>query len=388
MQGQSCQTVLSVDLTLAANLTDWAKIKARRAGTSASETREASKTIDALINVYLSERKTLADSGQIAVSTYSSERFRLSVFLSFCHSEGKALLPEVLNSQFLDEYRASLLDSLAHKENSPTSVKNLLGTLKTTLQWCYEHELIESLPRNTRTIAAIKLPDPNPQSYTPEEVKRLFNDASERTRLYILLALNCGYTQMDISTLDHRMIDWKTAVVTRPRHKTGQDSKSKLWPITLELLRKHATAKQGLVLIGENGNPLLENKIKSDGTGTKTDSISLAFNRLIDHLNGPLLRETRPELFAKVKGQEASKNRQTEIRRALIGLRKNDKRSFKTFRKTGADAIAKQFQDKPWLIDLYLAHSPKGMAKHYAKQHFDELFKATDWLATVYGLDG
>jgi hypothetical protein len=27
------------------------------------------------------------------------------------------------------------------------------------------------------------------------------------------------------------------------------------------------------------------------------------------------------------------------------------------------------------------------MRKHYATQYFDELHKATDWLATVYGFD-
>jgi hypothetical protein len=92
-------------------------------------------------------------------------------------------------------------------------------------------------------------------------------------------------------------------------------------------------------------------KIKDDGKPSKVDSVHLAFDRLL----------------------------------AKCGI--NDGRGYAILRKTGADAIAKQFQDMPHLVDLYLAHSPKGMRMHYARQHYDELHKATDWLANVYGFD-
>ena len=273
---------------------------------------------------------------------------------------------------------------MGHKESSPSTVQGLLRTVKACLQWAYDEELIPSLPRKMRNYSAIKLPDPKPQSFTPDEVKAMFAVANDRMKLFLLLGLNLGYTQVDIATLDHSMIDWKTGLVTRPRHKTGQDQQAKLWPLTLRLLREHATdSKTGPVLLAESGQPLLSDKIKTDGNGTRTDSIRLAYGRLQDALNMQALRETKPELFARVRGTDASKTRKAEIHKALIGMR--DNRGFKVLRKTGADEIAKQFQDKPWLTDLYLAHSVKAMKKHYVKSHFDELFKATDWLQTLYG---
>lgn len=376
----------SVDTTLTANMMNFALIKARRTGKDPSEVRASHKTIDGLVNVYLEARRNLADSGQIAVTTYSSERFRLAHFLAFCHSEGKGQLDEVLTPAFLGEYRATLFDAIAHKEASPTTVKNYLKTFKALCEWSYDEELIESLPRKIKSFASVKLPSPKPQSFNPDEVKAMYNGANDRMKLFILLGINTGYTQVDIATLDHSMIDWKTGIVTRPRHKTGQEQQAKLWPLTLRLLRDHATdSKQGPVLLAESGQPLLSDKIKTDGNGTRTDSIRLAYGRLQDALNMQALRNTRPELFARVRGTDKSKQRKAEIHKALIGLR--DNRGFKVLRKTGADEIAKQFQDKPWLTDLYLAHSVKAMKKHYAKQHFDELFKATDYLATVYGFD-
>jgi hypothetical protein len=107
-----------------------------------------------------------------------------------------------------------------------------------------------------------------------------------------------------------------------------------------------------LLLLSEGGNPLVYEKVDpATGKHSKVDAIRSAFNRL--------------RAKCKMKGN----------------------RGFKTFRKTGADAIAKQFQSEPQLVDLYLAHSANGMRKHYANQYFDELHRATDWVATLWGFD-
>jgi hypothetical protein len=372
----------SVDTTTA--YMDWSKFVG--SGESDKDRKKQQATVGGLVNVYLEARRTLADSGQIAVCTYSSEKLRLATFLSFCHFLGKGQLSEVLTPDFLGSYRTTLLKAVGQGQSSIVSAKNCLKTLKACCEWAYDEEILDSLPRRIKSIASVKLPAPNPQSFTPDEVKALFQGANDRMKLFLLLGLNLGYTQVDIATLEHPMVDWTTGIVTRGRHKTGQPQQARLWPITLGLLREHATdAKTGLVLLGENGNNLLADKIKADGNSTKTDSIRLAFGRLQDQLNMQALRTSRPELFTRVKGQEASKTRKREIHTALMALR--DKRGFKVFRKTGADQIAQQFQDQPWLTDLYLAHSVKAMKKHYARQHFDELFKATDYLATVYGFD-
>jgi integrase len=199
--------------------------------------------------------------------------------------------------------------------------------------------------------AKVALPPPTPQFYSTEEVKALFSAAIPRTQLYILLGLNLGYTQADIASLEHPMINWAQGIVTRIRHKTGQPQKAKLWPITAELLKQEMTdaRKSNLVLLGKNDNPLIVETVNGKGNPIRLDTVRLAFK----------------QLKAKLK----------------------DNRGFKTFRKTGADAIAKQYQSAPHLVDLYLAHSDQGMRKHYANQYFDELFKATDWLAGHFGLD-
>jgi integrase len=340
----------TAELTLTSKLTNWASLESATRGDTAA--RELHQTIDGLIAVYLERRKRLADSHQIELKTYTVEKYLLANWLSFCHYKGKSSLPETLSPEFLGDYRDKLFTALAKGQASDSHVHNNLRILKACLQWAYDEEYIPALPRKIRDYARVKMESPKPLFYTVDEVKTLYNRASERTRLYILLGLNLGYTQVDIATLEHSMIDWQQGTITRQRHKTGQDQTAKLWPITQELLRKHATdSKQGLALIGEGGNPLIVERINADGNPIKIDAIALAYNRL---------------------------TKKTGI---------NGGRSFKTWRKVGADQIAKQFQDSPHLIDRYLGHSEKTVRKHYANNHFDELFKATDWLATVWGFD-
>ena len=191
--------------------------------------------------------------------------------------------------------------------------------------WCYESEKLDRLPRNMNGgYAKIKLPSPKPQFFSVEEVQRMYREASERTRLYILLGLGLGYCQTDIATLEHAHVDWKTGIVTRTRHKTDVPQRAKMWPIALELLRQHATdpKKSKLVLLGEKGKPLVHERLREDDKESRTDAVGLAFARL------------------KSK------------------LRIRDNRGFKTFRKMGADLIENKYPnpDKTYSNETVLVH--------------------------------
>jgi hypothetical protein len=74
-----------------------------------------------------------------------------------------------------------------------------------------------------------------------EEVEAMYAKATDRMKLYMLLALNGGFTQIDIATLTHGMIDWRTGIISRDRNKTSVPQGCKLWPNTLALLKQEAT---------------------------------------------------------------------------------------------------------------------------------------------------
>ena len=72
-----------------------------------------------------------------------------------------------------------------------------------------------------------------PKFFTVDEVKTMYAKATPRMRLYLLLALNGGFTQIDIATLTHNMVDLDKGVISRDRNKTSVPQGCKLWPLTL-----------------------------------------------------------------------------------------------------------------------------------------------------------
>ncbi|HEY3788458.1 MAG TPA: hypothetical protein VGL71_06365, partial [Urbifossiella sp.] len=119
----------------------------------------------------------------------------------------------------------------------------------------------------------------------------MFQSATDKTKLYLLLMLNCGMYQNDVAELAASEVDWKTGTITRKRSKT-RDRKDaptvcyKLWPETLRLLKAYradtaVSTHQGetRVLLTADGKPLVFAGVKN-GKFTGYDAIQSAYHRL------------------------------------------------------------------------------------------------------------
>lgn len=306
---------------------------------------------------YLDDRQKKVKSEQrpdgISVKQYAQDRAKLNDFEAYAKAHGRSMVSEI-DSYFLGEYRGEQENLLTHPESeariSGETARKRLQTILKVWRWGYKLEYLPQLPRVLDAdYAKVKIERPQPKFWTVEEIRTLFNTASQRTKLYIALACNCGYTQREIATLEWEMID--DNVIRRERPKSGQPQEHILWPLTLELLLKESKTRKGLCLKGAKGNELLTESIKEDGNVTHVDSIRLAFERTMkkNKLNGT-------------------------------------GRTFKNIRKTSADAIAEKFEDDR-LVDLFLAHSTKGnMREHYARTYSSQYFDAIQWLDTYYKL--
>lgn len=146
-------------------------------------------------------------------------------------------------------------------------------------------EAIQTLPRviGTDTIKITK-PAPKVVVFNVEEVKQLLVKASNKTKLYILMAINCGMTGKDISDLAVDEVDWEAGRITRRRSKTKDEPSVpavsyKLWGETLRLLQQERAAEGDRVLVSASGGPLLADRIE-DGKHKKVDCIKNGFFRL------------------------------------------------------------------------------------------------------------
>lgn len=319
------------------------------------------ETIAKLVELYLESRRQEVATKQLSFDSYDSDRKRLNTFVAYCKGQGKSSKAAVVTAPFLEKYRSDQLKQIEIRQSdgkphglSEVSVKHNLRTVKAMLKWAYQREKVESLPRmvDAPSFAGIELPQPKVKVFTVKQIENLYTVASEQQRLWILLGLNCGYTQTDIANLSHDMVNWETGIIKRDRQKTGVDSEHKLWPLTLDMLRAQASdpAKHNLVLLNQRGNPLIQNTVLEGGEVKTARAMDKSFRKLWE--------------------------------KAKVSL------TFKHLRKTGASAIENRFQDKPWLASLYLAHELNGpIRKHYTGQSFDEVHAATDSLAQYFGFN-
>jgi integrase len=244
-----------------------------------------------------------------------------------------------------------LLEAVDAENWSQTTASNRLNSVKSFVKRLWQIEAIHSLPRN---MDALKISKSSPTIviFIKQEIATLLRRASDRTKLYILLMLNCGMTQKDVADLDLAEVDWEAGRIIRKRSKT-RDFKNvpvvsyQLWPETLRLLsQERCKGKSGRVLLNEKGNPLWYEEVGDSGQLKKNDNVKSAFDRL---------------------------KRKTGIDKPL-----------KSLKKTSASLI----RDNPKytsLEDLFLGHAPQRMSdKHYTQTPQTLFNEAIAWLGTEF----
>lgn len=309
------------------------------------------RDLERLIDAYLAERKLQVELGQIGPKMFAEHRQKLDTFRAYTAAEDVRTVEET-GSDLLRDYRLVQLGNANSSKISRATAKKRLDVVARFYRWLLDNGVITSLPVSlqSKEYAQVSLPDPKPAPFTVAEVQSLYKTAPQRTRLYITLALNCGYRQLDISTLTHEYIDWAGGFVRRKRHKTGTPQYSKLWPVTFKLLKAESTAQSQseFVLLGADGETLVREYLTSKDTLSGRDSIKSAF-------------------MAAKKAAGMS----------------DDKRGFASLRDTGATEVEKL--DKS-LTSHYLAHTDKRMAAAYVERYFEPLFSLTDKLDAVFKL--
>jgi integrase len=189
------------------------------------------------------------------------------------------------------------------------------------------------------------------ETFTVEEIRQTLaagQGSHERTKLYLLLMLNCGMYQNDIAELRNDEVDWKAGTISRARSKTrdrnGPVVTYKLWPETFSLLKKYRS-KGELALTNEEGNPLVRYWLDEEGKMRRYDCVQAAWSRL------------------------ATKQGLDKMRLGLKHLRKT------------ASTVLGQHPQYKYYSGHFLADSPRGMDQtHYVRPNDAEFFSALDWL--------
>ena len=239
-----------------------------------------------------------------------------------------------------------------------------MQAVKQLARVCMRKNLIAPLLLDDDEELGFRLTSRKIKTVDDQIIQLLLQHASERTRLYLLLMLNTGMQQKDISDLRHDEVDWTTGRIIRKRSKTAHAGEQVpvvnylLFKQTFELLKQHRSDGPVRVLVNEKGQPLKSEQIRLDGKLVKRDNIKSAFDRLLNKLT-----------------------KQTVTDKAAISAV-----TLKLFRKTSSSKLA-EHATYGRFSQFFLGQAPTSVAdKHYVQPPQKLFDKAIRWLEREYTL--
>lgn len=303
------------------------------------------------IRDFLEENRLKAQRGDLSISRV--EILQRSI-KDFGNHLGSVEMADLTEPRIIG-YRDNLLRRVDDGKLAKYTAQTYMRVARQFIQWAWSFRRLEDKPRCLEgTTLAITVGAPEHIiTFTDEEVAATLLDAPMPLKLHILLMLNCGMTQVDVSDLKQSEVNWINGTITRKRSKTRKSEGAPtvtypLWPTTWALLQQYRSDAP-TVFINRNGQPLLRRE-EQEGKVKKVDNIRCAFRR-----------------FTKDR---------------------TCKKPLKIFRKTAASKLAQHAAYKSY-AEYFLAEASKNIAdRHYVVPSQQQFNDAVLWLGQQFGQMG
>lgn len=192
-------------------------------------------TIRDLVNHFLTSKKLLKDSGELAARTWADYDATCGRLVS---AFGVNRIVADLSTADFDKYRAALAERWG-----PVALGNEVQRVRTVFKWGFDSGLIEApvrfgpaFKKPSKKIVRQARREKGPRMFEAAELRKIINAAEQPLKAMILLGVNCAFGNTDCATLPTMAIDLKAGWVTHARPKTGIDRRAKLWPETSKAL--------------------------------------------------------------------------------------------------------------------------------------------------------
>jgi integrase len=307
------------------------------------------RTVQALADDWFQGLAAQARAGILSPDRADAARRFLAPFVAFV---GETADVGAIDPATLTAFHRFCLSQIGEGRWGAVYARDIFATARGWLRWMAEHGTIAP-PANLAsksfrfgsTVKRVK-------TWEPGEVRQAIAEAAGKLKLALLLMVNCGMTQADVSDLLDTEVDWRAGRVIRRRSKTAARESVpvvnyKLWPSTFALLKQHRSGGER-VLLTLAGNPLVRKKMQA-GKLVKVDALARKYRKL----------QTR------------------------LGLK-----PMKLLRKTGA-SLLESHEVYGRFTGLYLGHAPATMKdRHYAAPPAALFDEAIAWLGEQLGVAG
>ena len=305
-------------------------------------------------NHFLTSKTMKVDSGELSVRSMrdyhkTCERV-IQVF-------GRTRSVSSLGPNDFQRLRSELVKGKRKNNHSLLTLSGDITRVRMLFKYAVDSDLIDkpvrygqSFDKPTRKALRVAKAKTGPQMFQAAEVHQLLEATNPIMRAMILTAINAGFGQTDISSLPLSAVDLDNAWLDFPRPKTGTDRRCKLWPETVEAIRRAiplrprtiAVADEDCVFLTTRANRWVRtSNIDDPRNANNIDSLAVMFR---------LLREA-------------------------VGI--NNKRTFYDLRRTFA-TVASDSLDQV-AVDFIMGHIDPSMSATYRQRISDErLIAVTD----------
>lgn len=237
-------------------------------------------TLRVLCNKYLNAKLRQKAAGEFSARSFQDVRQTTDRLIAFF---GKDRLVDDIAADDFGRLRADMA-----KGWGPVRLSHEITRIKGVFKFAYDNALID---KPIRYGSEFKKPDKSvirrhkaqtgKKLMEAETIHKLIEKADPQMAAMILLAVNCGYGNTDLSDLQQRMIDGEW--IDYPRPKTGIERRSPLWPETVEAIAAALAvrpdpadeADADCVFLRANGKRWVRHTKKS-----RTDGIANEFTKL------------------------------------------------------------------------------------------------------------
>jgi hypothetical protein len=331
--------------------------------------RKQPQTVGHQVQRFLDYHEKRARGGAIKARTWGTLAERLPYFTNWIRSGTHV---STIDGTTLTGFYEWVLaqDTWGHQR-----AKGIFNTAKQWIRWAWRQDDVEleQLPRNIDSREFVFLPHIDESGinkktrtenlWTSEDFASSLANTPEDFQLFLLLMLNCGFTNTDVASLLKSECNLHEGRIVRQRTKTRRHANPpvvnyKLWPKTLALLKSQWSDHEAFALTNRRGNPLAVSRLE--------------------------VKEGRTH---EVQWTGIGR-RWTDLKRSESRKENLPQKELKFLRKTGSTKL-KGHENFLTLDSMYLGHSyTKVSDKHY--NAFDglpflPLDNAIDWLGTQFG---
>lgn len=242
-------------------------------------------TVRDLVNRFLTAKQHLVDTQELTQLTFKG--YYSTCELLVTHLGTSRLVCDLRTDDF-EKLRAEFA-----KTRGLVALGNLVRMSRIVFKYAFDADLIE---RPVKFGPGFKLPSKKalraarnskpPRMFEAVELQQILKAAGQPLKAMILLGINCGFGQTDISRLPRAALNLESGWVNFPRPKTAVERRCPLWKETIAAITSlkrpepKVEGDAGLVFITKYGAPF----VRINSKGAVIDAVGLEFGKLLREL--------------------------------------------------------------------------------------------------------